>query len=380
MEGLYIIEVTALESNSSVQFYAKVGKEENDRTYPALPADHQVAGAEVKKGRIAITWKPSPDETPFDNIVDYCIAISRRRGYATSCALKSHLNEVLKDSSKKATTLYKCLEESNENKFLFNKARPGTRYHINVYVKNRNTGRTNAYKGLVIKTKVTNKVKKLREGRIRTVSLKKRKDRQKLKFTLNSTARKLYFSVQSCSGRVKVQVTKKGSKLINSWINGIKSFTLENLKKGAYNIKVTNGRKGKRQVKFFITRSKKLHEPSSATDASVSVESNSTTCSNITVTWPMNGRRKTFCVYKKEIKGKKERRKLDMCSIPKTKSSEAESCEQVRIRRGGSKGKLSHTFTDLKAGTLYKFDVVERRRNNMTLLYSGVTQRTKDGC
>ncbi|XP_033753336.1 protein NDNF-like isoform X1 [Pecten maximus] len=408
---IFKISLRPLTSDTRVHFLAT--KQVNSVAYPALPKDYKVEGAEVQRRRISVSWKASPEETPYDNIITYCVAISRGRSYPTHCSLNAHLygDSYMKPpvgagfgfakekkrfremerkarpvkAAKRGQIVYKCI--GSRTNYIYTRAKPNTRYYIDVYVINNNTNRTSAYTGLELKTMRGKKVKNLKFNKVNKVTLSRPKQKEGLKFKLTTFTSKVFLAIHACRGKVKFQVMRRGKTIVNTRIRNIKKMTLRDLEPDDYLVKITNSRKGRRNVRVFISNSTKVFQqyPDLPNDTRILVFDEQITCSNVTIAWLEAGERQTYCLYKKEIpastKRKRRRNKTDSCKTSSVKSSEKIICKKFsRRHRNTNTGVTTYEITGLKPDTTYQFDILVSRRKRHSLPYQSVVTQTRTGC
>lgn len=362
-----------------------------------------------------MSWKDSPDVLPYDNIVTYCISISKGRSYPTHCSLKAHLygdtymapssdagfgyesqeNEYREMASnarpvqpaKRGQIVYKCI--GTKTNYMYTRAKRNTRYFINVYVINNKTNRTSAYTGLELKTMKGRKVKSLKYGKVNKFTLKRPKQKEVMKLKLTSFTKKLFLAIHVCRGKVKFQVIHRGKPIANiSRLRNIKTFVLEDLEPDDYLVKVTNSRKGVRDVRVFVSNRTEVHRhhnPDLPNDTRIIVSNTLTTCNSVTIAWVEAAQRQTYCLYKKEIlpsptERRRRRTKSDSCKTSYLKSSEKIICKKFRKHKRNTPGVTQYEITGLKPGTSYQFDVVVSRRKRHLFPYKSVISQTRTEC
>lgn len=405
-KGLYTVEITSLESDSYVRI---LGTTTPDFTYvyPTLPDDIQVQPTKVNRRSFGVTWKASADETPFGNLIEYCVSVNRKRFYDTHCGLMSHINGDSKPSRpkhagflwdwekddfqsqrKKAQPVkaqknifHKCV--GSNTRFIFTRARPGRKYYVNVYVRNKETNGTSAYRGIEIKTKKGRSVDRLKDGKTQQIQFKKPREKSVLKYRLRKDTSELFLAIHSCTGRVKLQVYQNGQEILHMKVRKVKVHTLKNLKRGQYVFKVTNSRKGRRNVRLLVTTNPaKFRYPRLPKDTRIIIMDNYTTCNNITIAFLGAEKRQTYCIYMKEItsvttRKRKKKARYNQCMTSKEGSSEIKC---LNYRHQDKKSVFTHTISGLKPGTNYEFDVSVKLRSKLSLAYQSKRAQTNDEC
>ncbi|KAK3089207.1 hypothetical protein FSP39_001741 [Pinctada imbricata] len=411
--GFYTVDIKSTESDSYVKFY---GTTFRPGIYPKLPPDSTVKTKKVKRKSITFEWIASPEMTPFDNLIEYAVAVNRKRPYQTHCSVMAHLNGDKKPRPPKnagfmfpsETERDKILRENaapispvrkgeifyrhvgRKTRLTFNSARPGRKYIINVYAINIKTNRTSAYQSIEVRTRKVKKAKKtkrLKDGRMEIFSLDKPKKTVTYHYKTKKPKQNMLLAIHVCSGKVNIKVSSKGKKQIfRKRVKGYKTFILKDLPKDKYFIAVTNSRKGKGSVRLFVSkRPEKFQYPKLPKETKL--KALNTTCNNVTIAWEGETDRQTFCIYKTElsasVRKKRRRSRYEQCVEETDKNSELVEC--VNFRHHKSKPLLQKVISGLKPNSVYKIDIHVKRRGKQqkltSLKYESLQVRTlDDGC
>ena len=412
--GFYTVDIKSIESDSYVKFYGTT-RPYFGGIYPKLPKDSTVKALKVKRKSITFVWNSSPEETPFDNIIEYAVAVNRKRSYDTHCSVISHLQGDVKPRPHKhagfgfktETAREKMLQEKanpvsavkkgeifykyvgRKTRFTFNGARPGRKYYVNIYAFNKKTKRTSAYKSVEVRTKrgKKSKTKRLKDRRMVTFGLTKPKETVVYEYKLKKPAKEVLLVVHSCSGKVNIKVSSKNKRQIfRARVKDMKTFILKDLPRDKYYIHVRNSKKGRRHVRLLLTKKPaKFQYPKLPNDTRL-VALN-VTCSNVTLAWLGETDRQTFCIYKTEVSAsvrkKRRRSRHDQCVNETDKSGELVECTNFRHHK--SKPLLQKVISGLMPNTFYKIDIHVKRRGNKhkgtSLRYDSLLIQTPDdGC
>lgn len=404
--GLYTITLKPLESDTYVKLY--ISDSFPLKTYPVLPDDDKVKIKKKSRKGFSVEWNKSPKETPFDNIIEYHIAVNRKRSFDTFCSLMSHLHGDKRPSRpdtfnflEEEKRYQKFLREANPIKaakknaisyrktnatvFNFNRARPGRKYFVNVYVYNKLTRLASAFQSLEVRTKPGKRkppsVKRLKNGQIQVHQFTKPKELLTMEFRVSKPAKEALLGVQVCGQKVRFQIRTKKKKWFSRKIQNYKEFTLTDLPKDTYTIKIKGSKKGGGEVRFTLTTKKNKYKFPSL-PKKTSVTSLNTTCENVTIAWVGETRRQTFCVYKTELSEAQSglRPKIDQCSSEIDKASDKVFCKRFRNHR--QQHALQETVTGLKTGRHYRIDVtvIRNKRSKMFLRYDSLYVKTEDTC
>lgn len=404
LPGLYTINIRPLESDTYVNLYGS--NRFQIKNYPKLPKDNTVKIKKHSRKSFTVEWQSSPEETPFDNIIEYHIAVNRKHSFDTFCSLMSHYKgdqrpplpspnfnfsdeiqrerEFLKKANpikaaKKNEITYKVL--GVKTKYTFNGARPGRKYFVNVFVYNKQTGKASAFKSLVVRTKSRKRQGvRIKNGKINEHKFTKPKQRLTMEFKVNKPTKEVLLGVHVCGGKIRFQIRNKKKKVFSRRIKSHKEFILKDLEKGTYTVRIKGSKKVGGDVRFTLsTKRNKYRFPRLPKDTRVTTLNS--TCENVTIAWLGETQRQKFCVYKTELsEGKLNRRpKHDQCSNEIDKASELVFCKRFKNH---NQQLLRETITGLKANSNYTIDVVVKRNGNSKffLRYDSLHIKTEKTC
>jgi hypothetical protein len=376
------------------------------KNYPLLPRDRTVKVKKRSRKSFTVEWQSSPQETPFDNLIEYHIAVNRKRSFDTFCSLMSHYKGDLRPPppsnfnfsdeirrgkeflqrarpigpAKKNEIIYKKL--GVKTKYTFNGARPGRKYYVNVFVFNKQTGKASAFKSLTVRTKPKKPPKggKIRDGKIQVHKFTKPKELLTMSYKVNKPAKEVLLGVHVCGGKIRFQIRTKKKKVFSRRIQNYKEFTLKNLPKDIYSVKIKGSKKGRSEVRFTLTTKKnKYRYPRLPKDTKVT--SLNSTCENVTIAWLGETKRQKFCIYKTELSEEESKRrpKIDQCSSEIDKASELVFCKRFKNH---NQQLLRETIDGLKANHNYRIDVIVRRSGSSKffLRYDSLYVKTENKC
>ncbi|CAC5403010.1 unnamed protein product [Mytilus coruscus] len=411
--GIYTVFLRPIESDTYVKFFLRLKKFARDSTfYPSLPRNSAVRADSIRRKSFTVSWNRSQDETPYGNIITYCVSVSAKRSSDTYCSLMSYMfgdklpvasksrgfffaweDEVLKIFQSKARPVkkvkpreihYTCV--GTNTKYIYTQARPGKTYYINVYAINKRTNMSSAYKKLEVTTKKRKKrdrIRKLRDGKLQELEFKKSKLRFDFKYDLKNTS-DLFLAVHSCTGKVTLKVTRgslRGESVLVKKVKRSSMFTLKDLKADTYFIDIVSRQRDVPKTARLVVSKKqsKLRYPILPRKSEVFLVDNSTTSNSLTIGWRVTKSRRKFCIYQKEILARRKRRRnYNQCSN-KSQSPVVDSkkvkCMIVRHQKPNMV--LNHQIRNLKSNTLYQFDVVIQLGKGYSLLYNSLQTATK---
>lgn len=412
--GIYTVFIKPTESDTYVKLFlkSKPVAPSKDRDYPRLPRNSSIRVDRIRRKSFTVSWFPSQDETPYGNIITYCISVSPKRSFDNYCSLMSHKfgDKVPKNTgfffpweddivnlfrskarpvkpAKPKDIFYTCV--GRDTSYIFTQAKPGTKYNVNVYAINKQHNLSSAYKKLSVtskKRKKRQRVKKLRNGKLQEVEFTKKKLEYNFKYVLKNTS-DLYIAVHSCTGRVTFRVSRghgRGQnvkKIIKKKVKRTSTFKVGNLEADTYFISVSSRKKDvpKTARLMVSTSQRKVRYPSLPRKANVFLVDNSTTHNSLTIGWLGTISRQKYCIYKKEIlltaRRKRRRNQCSKNSESPVKDSTKVTCIVVRHEKPNMV--LNHQIRNLKSKTSYQFDVVIQLGKGYTLLYNSLVASTK---
>lgn len=412
--GIYTVYMKPTESDTYVKLFlkSKPVAPNKDRGYPRLPRNSSIRVDRIRRKTIKLSWLPSQDETPYGNIITYCLSVSPKRSYDNYCSLMSHKfgDKLPKNTgfffpwednivnlfrskarpvkpAKPKDIFYTCV--GRDTSYIFTQAKPGSKYYINVYAINKQHNLSSAYKKITVTTKKRKKrdrVKKIRNGKLQELEFTKKKLEYTFKFDLKNTS-DLYIAVHSCTGRVTFLVTRghrRGQKIEKvtrkTKVKKTSTFKVENLKADTYFISVSSRKKDVPKTARLVvsTSQRKLRYPTLPKKANVFLVDNSTTHNSISIGWLGTVSRQKYCIYRKEIlltaRRKRRRNQCSKNSESPVKDSTKVTCIVVRHEKPNMV--LNHQIRNLKSNTAYQFDVVIQLGKGYTLLYNSLVAST----
>ncbi|KAL4240570.1 hypothetical protein ACF0H5_001362 [Mactra antiquata] len=407
-EGIYIVDITSTKTDSYVQIFATTYPEVE--RYPDLPTDYNVSELDKNSKSFTVGWQGSPDERHFGDDIEYCVAINRKRSYKTICSVLAHLNgdpkptlppnsgfgfetDVLKKrvlrqkakpikAARKGSIVYKCI--GREKTLTFDNIKQGNGYFIDVFVNNKQTGKSRPYHGAFIKTKRKRRLPRLKDGKIKSVSFSKRKNKYIFSFKVKRTTRDVYLAVSNCVGTTIVEVKSKNATFYRSKIKSSDILTLKDLNPGIYYVALIKSVSRKQNVYISLTTRLKAQDmPLLPSDTTVLVFDYLTTCNSITVAWMGTDKKQKYCLYKTELTSRKEdlpaiSKKLNQCGALDRKQNGAQKITCKKYRR--HKSVLSITVARLKPDTNYTFDVFVNKGRFFSFPYNSVRTKTSANC
>lgn len=410
-EGIYIVDITSTKTDSYVQLFATTSPEVE--RYPELPADYNVSELDKNSKSFTVGWQGSPDERHFGDDIEYCVAINRRRSYKTICSVLSHLNgdpkptlppnsgfgfetDVLKKrvlrqkarpikAAKKGSIVYKCIGQAKT--LTFDRIRSGNGYFIDVFVNNKQTGKSRSYHGTFIKTKRKRRLPRLKDGKLKSVSFTKRKRKYIFSFKVKRTTKDVHLAVSNCIGTTLVEVKSKNATFFKSKIKSSDILTFKDFHPGIYFIALIKSVSRRQNVYISMTTQVKAKDmPLLPADTTVKVFDSMTTCNSITVAWMGTDKKQKYCLYKTELKSPKDEyssisKKLNQCGAFDRQQNGAQkiTCKKFRYHKK-EQSVLAITVTGLLPDTSYTFDVFVNKGKYFSFPYNSVRTKTSANC
>ena len=399
-------------SDSYIQLFATTSPEVN--RFPELPVDSSINKSHVTSTGFRVWWHPSPDERHFGKEIEYCVSVSRKRSFQTLCSVVAHLNgdakptlppgsgfgfsfdtsrkKFLKQSAKpikpakRGSIFYKCVGQ--EKTFTFDKIKKGRKFNVNVFVRNKQSGKSRPYNPIQIKIKRKRKLPTVKDGHLKNIIFSKKKKTKAYKFDIKRGSRDVTLAVHSCGGQVFVRMDRGNVTIYNSPVSS-ELITLSRLPVGTYVLTLKKTLQRRQNVYFSVDVSKKRKTvPELPVDKTVAVFDYLTSCDRITVAWMGTKRKQKYCLYKTEVPSSSKAhtlsifKRLDQCSAFKRleKGAQKITCKKFKYR-SKSNSVLAITVTGLERGKTYIFDVFVNKGKHFTFSYGSVRTKTKNtGC
>ncbi|XP_067672455.1 protein NDNF-like [Haliotis asinina] len=406
-KGIYILSLQAIKTDTTVKLFATT-RPESVTLFPLLPVDPKVRVTAATRRSIKFSWDPSsiPMDWPQTPSLEYCVSVNKVMNFHSHCSVLAHLqgdtcptpppysgfgfpgeNSKIRERQRKARPIkawspkrlfYTCV--GSKTNFTFDKAKPETRYFIDIYVVDRDTNRSSTYVGTTVQTKKRKRRQALLKNEKRkTVTLQKGVRSVSVKLVLTKQVVKGVLELKACRGVLPFEILYDNKRIHKSEVRRIKIVRMKNLPAGTYIIRFKGKRKRKRSVMVFFTESGRYRPPRLPMDYRIKVFNTLTTCTNVTLAWMGNTVKQKYCLYKKELVNNQKVRK-HRCSDPGHRSDkEKVFCTRFRHRQP-SKAVISKTVTGLKPDTNYLFDVYVSRGNSASLVYLNQQVRTKTQC
>ncbi|XP_063229069.1 protein NDNF [Bacillus rossius redtenbacheri] len=238
--GLYVLEVTPLERESYVQFYAT----EDPGGPAALSVPHRARLRLRRRGRrrqLAVSWEQSKVDP---HVTQYCLAVNARRHYRSLCeargeaqgvappppaprapgfdprleraqARKSELASKAARAGRglKADLLVECV--GRRTQYTLTQLEHGKVYHFDVFGVNRKTNLSFPYGRAALKYDQRSRPAALRDAKAARVNLRKLDGRATFKFKVGRQAPgPLQMYVMPCGGAVDAEVTSQGKVVV----------------------------------------------------------------------------------------------------------------------------------------------------------------------
>lgn len=409
-DGLYTLDITSIKSDSYVQVLATTSPDV-DR-FPDLPQDIHVTEIDNTVSSFSIVWNASPDERHFGNDIEYCVAANIKKNYKTLCSVLSRINGDPKPSlppntgfgfstdvfkkrllkqkakpvraAKKGSILYKCV--GRDRKVTFDKVKHGKGYYVDVFVKNKLSGKSRQYSGIYIKSKRKRQFPRLKEGKLRSVNFNRRKKKQMYSFKIKRSTKDVHLAISTCVGTTIVEVKSKNGTFHKSRIKSSKVLTFKHLRPGIYFVALLKSVSRRQTVYISMTSKIRAKDmPRLPADTTVKVFNYLTKCNSITVGWMGTEKKQEYCLYKTELPSSKDRstsisRRLNKHDAFGRYQNGAHkiTCKKFRYRKKQSV--LAITVYGLTPGTSYIFDVFVNKGNYFSFPYNSVRTKTSTDC
>ena len=432
----YSINVTSLNAvfDSRVFIYLNTAPDlaaGSGLLYPPLPRDSLVKatakGSNKMARKLEIWWKPA---VPWGHGVrlEYCLAINRVMNFRTSCAALASVTGVQrpkqadwgyperqkskpKDKDRPVSAkppkdiFYSCI--GNKTSFIYTEGvgdlrlRPGSRYYIDVFVKNKKKDTFSTYKG--VSARIKRKTRQiLKVGDSRTFKLRPRK-RPQVEIRLNETFPKLVLEISSCQGEIPVHIFRNGKRVRRKKVSRYKQIVIVNESPGnfvvrfpmskrkrktgrVYSKAMRKRRRKRKKGVTFVTLSLPLQrDPIKAfpKDMSVSVLPYLSGCQNVTLEWRPAGPNQTYCVYRRQVANTShpEQEVKDVCRSANAapRHTTLAGCISHHVNHP-DRDTLTYNVHGLEPGMCYRFDVLISRRGMASVPYDGVHVRTPAKC
>lgn len=418
--GLYVIELTVTERDSNIEIYASTTPD-SDQLYPLLPNDSNLDILNIKKTSITVSWKRSLSDGQHLQSIQYCAVINQVRQLPTRCAadaVDSNLAtptippyagfgfawEKNRRYRKPAgpnpfgqvnDTNYVCI--GSKTTYTFGGLSGGKRYFLNIYAVNTVTNKSSSYTGSSVRTLGIRRRLPLRNGQITLGSLNGFKSNVLFRYKMNNSERtqRLLIAVNPCGeSSVNVQVMRRNHILTSSRIHNLKRFVIDNPRTGTYNIKITSRRRQPVQFTVYASATPSINQSLTNRNGSgLSLQSESTTCNSVKVSWTAPTNKQTYCLYKtpyehytnvtqevpgEEIYGSLQQRLSNMCTRPHRRTG------KVICRRFRYKDKRNYTMTqtvgDLLPNRSYLLEVYAKKRSLKSSAFQSILVRTRSQC
>lgn len=410
-EGTYTVEITSTKTDSYVQIFATTSPEVE--TFPSLPSDSLVKVVDKSAKSFTVAWNPSPDERHFGEDIEYYVSVNKKRSFKTLCSVSSHLNGDPKPTLP-PNSGFGFSTDKFEKRFLRQRARPipaakkgsiylhnvhsertltfknikkGKGYYVDVFVKNRATGKSRYYSGVFIKTKRKRKFPRLKEGKIKTITFTPRKKKLIYIFKVKKSTKDVHLAISNCVGTTVIEFKAKNGTFHKSRIESSQVIALTDVNPGLYSVALYKQVSRRHSVYISLTSKSKAHKmPVLPADTTVKVFDYLTTCNSITVAWMGTDNKQKYCLFKTELTSSKDNsttisKKLNQCDAFDRHQNGAQkiTCKKFRYRKK-EQSVLAITVTGLKPDTHYIFDVFVNKGNYFAFPYNSVRTKTSTDC
>ncbi|XP_030069039.1 protein NDNF isoform X1 [Microcaecilia unicolor] len=441
--GLYKLELLSEETDTSFQVFTSTSQEPNT-FFPGLPLDPRVDVISIEQDRVTLAWKPSPGSFKLGSKFEYCVFVNRLHNFKTLCATEPSLQErhrkgslhrkdhwdtevtKLEKFSKKHTagilneiqSIMKNLQELKRDASMVDKTfkglqapnvlkpdivdgqrvcvgnrtnvtlsglQPGTHYYFDVFARNHEKKTSSAYTGVFAETKDREKTRfsKL-EAEEMTHILLMSKEIRFLKLQPASSNGWTWLFIHSCVHKTNLKIIVKGKIVVSQSIVGAQIFQLPE-KADKYILRLSASNRGPSLVKLFATNTPySLPFLSLPADPHLTVSSDVSTCSSVTMSWLGTQESNKYCIYMRNIE-----ENLDLRLIRKHQNSCLSPNARLEAERivckcfqGTSPWKtvVQENIEGLKPGKLYLIDVYMFGQNNYVFKYPSQVVKTWDLC
>ncbi|XP_013408464.1 protein NDNF [Lingula anatina] len=406
--GLYVIEVTALTSDTSIRLYASTTQA--DHSYPEIPiGEDAVTVTSVSETSVHVSWEPSPSDALHNDPIEYCVMINQEKNMKTMCAAEAYMHgnsapklppnlgfgftwegrekkrrqESRISAADPSEYFFICI--GTKTSYAFSDLQFGETYYVDVFAVNQQTNQSTAYNGTSFETPShPSMFKEVQDGRITFDYIKKSRSRYYM-YNLTQEVSELLFSVQPCSGHAHVQISRDDDVITSGSASKLRRFILENPILGEYKICVTGSRRQGTSYKVFVSNNhRKYPYPKLPEDTSIKSFENLRKCNSVTVAWLSTRETSRYCLYRREIHSNQISDfylKPDQCIAPESRRrSEKVMCRRFRYKER-RRSAVVHKIEGLKPNKQYVIDVyVTKRHGGQTLSLQTTAIRTRQHC
>ncbi|XP_053166612.1 protein NDNF-like [Hemicordylus capensis] len=411
--AVYMLEFLSIERDTHITVYLTTDTT-SVHLYPELPVDPRIDVIGVGHSTVTLAWKHSPTVLQYKENIQYCLLMNEKHNYKSLCAAETAIrssgvkspqglvlslspyaldpqpvmvlsNGELSIISKASSGEVRQICVGTKNIYTVSNLTPTTQYYFDVFVVNFLTNASAAYTGTFARTleEPESKVTELKDGKVIQLILDGRK--QKIyHLQYQASHKQVHFAFQSCSGQVRIEISRDAKVLISESFAGLRHFTLKGRLGDQYLVHLGSTEPSNASVKVQV--SSLFHKPFfPALPESLKIKSFSKlrTCDSVTIAWLGTQQLSKYCVYKKQIEEDQvwmETRNADRCSGPEIRQrSDKVLCKyfhDLNIQRAVT----TETIGGLKAGTVYLFDVYLIGSSGIPVRYYSKVVKTRKKC
>ncbi|XP_063814878.1 protein NDNF-like [Pseudophryne corroboree] len=412
--SLFVLEFLSTERDTHISVYLTTDLAHGN-LFPELPVDPRIDVTRVSHNSVSLVWKPSPSAVKQKENIEYCLLVNEKHNYKSLCAadtairsagrkwpelasfpMLQHLNDhqrVMILSNTDFRIIHKsgnmdvrqmCI--GNKNSYTVSNLKSNTQYYFDVFVVNLLTNASVAYTGTFAKTLLEPKPKVtlLKDGKI--IQLKFDGKREKVySFEYQASHKKVQFTLQTCNGQMRVQISKNGKLLVSEYIQGLRHITLKGKLMDKY-LAVLKPGEPLLNTSAMIQASSHIHKslfPFFPNSLKIKSFNKLRTCNSITIAWLGTQERNMYCVYKKKLQEDqvwREMSRVDSCSGPESRpKSEKVLCKyfhDINVQRAVTTERLG----DLEKDTSYLLDVYLIGPSGILVRYQSKVVKTRKTC
>uniref|UniRef100_A0A8D2JFQ3 Protein NDNF n=1 Tax=Varanus komodoensis TaxID=61221 RepID=A0A8D2JFQ3_VARKO len=411
--AVYMLEFLSIERDTQITVYLTTDTT-SEHLYPELPMDPRIDVISVGHTTVTLAWKHSPTVLKYKEKVQYCLLMNEKHNHKSLCAaeaairlsgmksqqplalsLSPHIldpqhvtilsNGAMNMVSKSSNGEVRQICVGTKNTYTVPNLSPNTQYYFDVFVVNFLSNASAAYTGTFARTleEPEPKVTELKDGKVIQFNVDGRKQKPyHLRYQAKHT--QVQFAFQSCSGQIRVKISRGGKLLMSENFAGLRHFMVKGRVGDRYLVHLWSAEPSNDSVKVQV--SSLFYKPFfPVLPESLKIKSFSKlrTCDSVTIAWLGTQQLSKYCVYKKEIQEDQvwmETRNADRCSGPELRRKDDKVMCKYFHDLNLQRAVTTETIKGLNAGTVYLFDVYLIGSSGIPVRYYSKVVKTRKKC